>query len=143
VLRIALAVVIATISTLVSAGATSAAEVLVAFRTPSGNIGCVYDGGGTSAPVLRCDIRTSLRPRPHRPRGCDLDWGDSYTLSTRGRAVLTCHGDTAILQHARVIAYGTAWARGGFVCASSSVGLRCRNRAGHGFFMSRQHSYRF
>ena len=29
------------------------------------------------------------------------------------------------------------WSRGGFTCKASSAGLRCSNRSGHGFFLSR------
>jgi hypothetical protein len=117
------------------------ATTLIAFQTPSHNIGCVYasDGGGS----IRCDIRSRLRPLPRRPRGCDLDWGDSYSLQRNGRAILTCHGDTAILPRSRVLDYGATWSHGGFTCTSRAVGLRCRNASGHGFFLSRARSYRF
>jgi Family of unknown function (DUF6636) len=127
------------------AGAASAArtDTLVTFRTPSGNIGCVFSSGAGAPTYLRCDIRSRLEPRPRRPHGCDLDWGDSYTMNRTGRVQLTCHGDTAILPHARVLHYGKHWRSHGIVCRSRSVGLRCHNHSGHGFFLSRQHSYRF
>lgn len=117
---------------------------IATFRTPSGNIGCVYapaePGLGAS---LRCDIRSGLRPKPARPRKCDLDYGDSYELFKTGRPVVTCHGDTALDPHAPVLTYGRVWRRNGFTCTSKSTGLRCSNATGHGFFMSRRHSYRF
>jgi hypothetical protein len=117
---------------------------LVAFRTPSGNIGCVYAAAAGGQPTsLRCDIRSRLRPRPPRPANCDLDWGDSYSMNRIGRVVLTCHGDTAILPDARVLRYGTTWRRAGFTCSSSRAGLRCVNASKHGFFLSRARSYRF
>jgi hypothetical protein len=129
------------------AGAAGPAQAgksaLVTFRTPSGNIGCVYASGSGSPTSLRCDIRSGLRPRPHKPPGCRLAWGDSYSMNVTGRVVLTCHGDTAILPDARILPYGTRWRRGGFTCRSGTVGLRCENRSGHGFFLSRQHSSRF
>jgi len=118
------------------------ADVFLAFRTPSRNIGCTFDSGLASG-TLRCDIRSGLRPRPGRPRGCNLDWGDSYTLRVHGRATLTCHGDTAIVPGSRVLRYGMRWHRGGLVCLSRVTGLRCTNRSGHGFFVSRARSYRF
>ena len=122
----------------------AAGSTLISFRTPSGNIGCVYASGLGSAPSLRCDIRSGLKPKPARPRGCvDLDWGDSYELGRTGRATVTCHGDTAILPNARVLRYGTTWSRNGFTCSSRAAGLRCRNSIGHGFFLSRARSYRF
>jgi hypothetical protein len=127
-----------------AAGAAQAGKsTFISFRTPSGNIGCVYASGSGSPTSLRCDIRSGLQPRPHKPPGCRLDWGDSYSVNANGRVVVTCHGDTAILPNARVLHYGTRWRRGGFTCRSRIVGLRCENRSGHGFFLSRQHSSRF
>jgi len=113
-------------------------------RTPSGNIGCVFSQDGTGLKQsLRCDIRSGIKPRPARPKNCDLDWGDSYELRPTGRAILVCHGDTAIDPHAQVAPYGTIWHAGPFTCSSAAVGLRCSNGSGHGFFLSRGHSYRF
>ena len=138
------AVVAAAVAVGGSGSARGAARAtLIAFRTPSGNIGCVFDSESPTSASLRCDIRTGLRPRPAKPPRCDLDWGDSYTMSPRGRVVLTCHGDTAILPQSHVVRYGTRWSKSGFVCVSRVTGLRCTNRSGHGFFMSRAHSYRF
>jgi uncharacterized protein DUF6636 len=125
------------------APAARARTVVVGFRTPSGNIGCMFGSGFGGAPSLRCDIRSGLKPLPPRPKGCDLDWGDSFELRTTGRASVTCHGDTAIDPRSRVLRYGSTWKRAGFKCTSRMVGLRCRNRSGHGFFLSRGHSYRF
>jgi hypothetical protein len=118
------------------------AIVVLTFRTPTGNIGCVYSSG-LGPTNLRCDIRSRLHPVPPKPHGCRLDWGDSYTLRPSGRAVLTCHGDTAILKAAHVLPYGTNWKYGGFTCKSQLKGLTCHNRSGHGFFLSRARSYRF
>jgi hypothetical protein len=129
------------------AASTGAAQakgpVFVTFLTRSGNIGCGYSSG-MGPRSLRCDIASGLKPRPARPKGCvHLNWGDSYTMNARGRVAITCHGDTAIIKGSTVIAYGETWSRGGFVCLSRSIGLRCKNRSGHGFFLSREHSYRF
>jgi hypothetical protein len=115
----------------------------VTFLTPSGNIGCGYSSG-QGPRSLRCDIASGLKPRPNRPKGCShLAWGDSYTMNVHGRAVLTCHGDTAIIKGSKVIAYGKTWRRGGFECRSRTTGLTCKNASHHGWFLSRRHSYRF
>jgi hypothetical protein len=123
--------------------APSASAVVTQFRTPSGNIGCVYASDFGHRPSLRCDIRSGLEPKPPGPKNCDLDWGDSYEMGVTGRVYVTCHGDTAIDPRSRVLRYGRTWRKPGFVCTSKPVGLRCRNRGRHGFFLSRQHSYRF
>ena len=127
------------------AGGAPAASTLPQIRTPSGNIGCYYASKEQGIPAnLRCDIRTGLKPKPPRPKKCvDLEWGDSYELQLTGRTAITCHGDTAIDPRAPVLRYGKTWRRGGFTCKSLRIGLRCHNPRGRGFFMSKQHSYRF
>jgi len=110
---------------------------VAAFRTPSGTIGCVSESS------VRCDIRSGVRPRPPRPAACDFDWALGFSMGATGRASVVCAGDTAIEQGARVLRYGARWSRGSLVCLSRRVGLRCANRSGHGFFLSRGHSYRF
>lgn len=115
----------------------------VTFLTPSGNIGCGYSSG-MGPRSLRCDIASGLKPRPARPKDClHLNWGDSYTMNPHGGVTITCHGDTAIINGSKVIAYGKTWSRGGFECWSRTSGLKCENASHHGWFLSRQHSYRF
>jgi hypothetical protein len=129
---------------LASAATASTSARIQFFRTPSKNIGCIYSpaGGGLKA-ALRCDIRSGIKPKPARPKRCDLDFGDSYQLEKTGHATLVCHGDTALDPRAKVLAYGKTWRAGPISCASSQAGLRCSNGSGHGFFLSREHSYRF
>jgi len=114
--------------------AVAAATEIVPFRTPSGNIECMYAAIDGKAWV-RCDIRSGLVPVP---RGrCELDW-TGLSVGRTGRGTPTCAGDTTHDAHARVIPYGKSFRRGGFVCASAVTGLTCKNRGGHGFFLSRQ-----
>ena len=110
------------------------------IQTPSHNIGCLYQ---SSPAALRCDIRSGLKPPPSKPRGCTVDWTGGYQVGATGRAHKVCAGDTVLSANARVVRYGTTWRGGPFTCKSSTSGLRCKNRSGHGFFLSRQHSYRF
>jgi hypothetical protein len=118
----------------------SASAKFVFFQMPSHNIGCVYS---SSPAYLRCDIRSGLKPPPSKPKGCTVDWTGGYQVGPTGRAHKVCAGDTVLSPDARVVHYGTTWRDGPFTCKSSLSGLRCKNRSGHGFFLSRQHSYRF
>ncbi len=119
-----------------SAGTTS----FTFFQTPSHNIACAY----SSSPAnLRCDIRTGLKPPPGKPRSCMNDWTFGFQMGPRGAARTVCAGDTVFSPSARVVRYGTTWRGGSLSCASKRTGLRCRNASGHGFFLSKQHSYRF
>jgi len=108
------------------------------FRTPSGNIYCAY-----FAPQLRCDIKSGLKPLPPKPASCDFDWGAGFKLGATGRAYVSCVSDSVYDPSSKVLTYGSTWRTGTLSCASQQAGLRCRNGAGHGFFMSRAHSYAF
>jgi hypothetical protein len=99
---------------------------------PSRNMGCLYQ---RAARVIRCDVLSGLQPRP--ARRCELDWV-GITLSARGRARPQCAGDTAYDQRAPILRYGSSWRRGEITCRSARDGLRCVNRAGHGFFLARE-----
>jgi hypothetical protein len=134
----------AVVAVLALALATPAQAILLQFRTPTSNIGCVYSSEpGRTGPYLRCDILSGLKPKPARPRGCTLDWTFGFQMNRTGRARTVCAGDTAVDRHAKVLRYGHKWSAGGFSCASRRTGLRCRNRSGHGFFLSRTRSFRF
>jgi hypothetical protein len=118
----------------------SASARFVFLQTPSHNIGCLYQ---TSPPALRCDIRSGLKPPPSKPKGCTVDWTGGYQVGATRRARKLCADDTVLWPTARVVRYGSTWRGGPFACKSRSSGLRCKNRSGHGFFLSRRHSYRF
>ena len=135
--RLAFSLAVGAVTLVVAGPAEARIEFL---KMPSGNIGCVYD---SSPAYLRCDILSGLKPRPARPASCDVEWGDSLQLATRGRAKLVCHGDTVFDRSARVLRYGMTWTRGPFACTSRRTGLTCVNAVGHGFFMSRQSWSRF
>jgi len=129
---LALAVALAT-----AAASSASTEKTSAFRTPSKNIGCMYEPAGFGAKAfLRCDIRSGLVPKPKGK--CELDW-TGLGMTRRGKAHPVCAGDTVYDPHAHILKYGRTWKAGGFTCHSKRKGLRCSNRAGHGFFLAREH----
>ena len=117
------------------------------FKTPSGNIVCAFLTGGNVQPSVGCRIKSGLRspPTSRRPE-CSPAWGIS--LKATGRAQTdrsVCpgedEGDAGVLAYesmARVVGYGTTRSSGGIRCTSQSTGLTCRNKSGHGFFLSRE-----
>ena len=114
-------------------GAT-AAQALVQFASPSGNIGCVL----AKADGVRCDIREKEWRAPPKPSWCDVDWGGGVQVGARRRASYVCAGDTT-LGASRKLAYGSSIRRGRYECFSRRTGMRCVNhRNGHGFKLSRQ-----
>jgi uncharacterized protein DUF6636 len=99
------------------------------FQMPSKNIGCA-----TSEGVLVCDILSGLKPEPKQK--CELDW-TGMEMERLGPAQPRCAGDTAYVQSAPVLEYGTSWSRDGFTCVSQENGLRCRNEENRGFLLAR------
>jgi hypothetical protein len=123
---------------LAASALASRAASLKGFQTPSHNIVCAaYDG---SQAWLRCDITSGLKPKPKRPKGCEFDFGGTLTLSATGRVKIGCVSDVVLPdpRKAPVLAYGKSWRHGPFTCKSARSGLTCRNKAGHGFFLSRE-----
>jgi hypothetical protein len=114
------------------------------FKTPSGRIVCQHtDGGRARDSFVACVIATGLKPAPpERPCTEGGYAGDRVFLGATDRvAVPDCAGDPGPLvarDQARVLRYGKTF-RGahGLRCTSRKRGLTCRNRRGHGFFLSR------
>src|SRR3954453_9091640 len=104
--------------------APAGASTVLMFRTPSGNIGCVFESGRSSgtASSIRCDIRSKQYRAPRRPASCDLDYGDSFEVGGTGRARPVCHGEPAIDLRSRVLGYGGTWQPSGVTCTSRMNG---------------------
>jgi hypothetical protein len=136
-------VVLALLGLVVGGGSALGASGAETFRTPSGNIYCAYEHYSFAPIDLRCEIRTGVKPLPPKPRTCDADWGAGYSMRQTGLAHVLCISDTIYDPKAKVLAYGRTWHGGGFTCTSQTTGLRCMNARGHGFFLSRGHSYTF
>jgi hypothetical protein len=104
------------------------------FQTPSGNIHCMFDA---EERVLRCDIAQFNGKSLPRPKDCELDWGSSFYLGARGKPGGVCHGDTVQAPTNPKLEYGKSWSKAGITCVSRPTGLRCVNRDGRGFELSR------
>ena len=84
--------------------------------------------------MLRCDIFSGLRPAAASSVRARL----GRRLHGAKAATPTCAGDTVNDPKAPVLPYGRVWKQGSFTCLSSCMGLSCANRAGYGFFLSRE-----
>ncbi|MGD9572897.1 MAG: DUF6636 domain-containing protein [Thermoleophilia bacterium] len=119
---------------------SATATAITRFATPTRNIACAGDKR-----EMRCDIRVTNATPPPRPASCNFDWGQAYVITPgkrKGRGL--CASDTVLPspgQRIRILRYGTSirFGPGGqIVCISRRTGLTCRNKAGHGFTLSRQ-----
>ena len=139
---------VATVSgVLAAAGSSSPAASLSTpgyFRTPSGNIQCY--GRSTGPSFVHCGIKSGFKPAPPR-RGPTCTDVDRISLGATGRSRLgpsICPGEDggdsgpyAPTSVSRVLGYGKTWRGGVISCTSTVAGLTCRNKSGHGFFLSR------
>jgi len=115
------------------------------LKTPSRNIVCGYGIDQHGHASMECGVKSGLKPPPRRIH-CDAgDPNDKRVgLTDTGRATpVLCAGDPGPLlpqieAKAIVLQYGRRITFGGITCSSAITGLTCRNRVGHGFFLSRQ-----
>jgi hypothetical protein len=123
------------------ASSPAAAQSLVHFRSPSGNINCIMFGGGAE-----CVVKKQSWPRlPPRPASCDLDWVPN-NLSISGTRVFVgaCRGDVGPLCYTgsacRTLGYGRSVTLGKVRCASARSGVTCRRVDGRraGFRVARE-----
>jgi hypothetical protein len=147
--RLLLAIAVAAIAllalgSLATASSSKAKDTYLDFRMPSNNVFCAYVVSSSPyAKYLRCDIMSGIKPKPSS-RGCvEGSRGFSADIDVTGKATFPCSSDTVYNKRARKLVYGKTWRKGGFTCKSKLAGLRCSNLSRHGFFLSRQHSYRF
>ncbi len=114
-----------------------AADELHAFRSPTGNVSCLFALGDSAE--VRCDLTELNRSFTTPPADCDLEWGDSFSIGEMSkRGSLVCHGDTVIDPQAQVLEYGSTLGYFGIVCTSAKTGMSCVNNQGHGFSVARK-----
>lgn len=120
--RLATTAALATVAAAAAAVPAMAADTAT-FQSPSGNIRCAYVSGQGVACVSRSNGRyATLRA-----------FGTSRTGFTSSR-----------LPGGRTLGYGRTWRASTFSCDSTVSGVSCRSSyTGHGFFLSRESSYRW
>lgn len=116
----------------------------VSFKSPTGNINCIYSDYDNK-PEVRCDIMQFTPSFKTVPPGTSNEVMTCTPAKLRGFTVSPsdaqgqafCPTDAAVDGEQVVLAYGQAFKRGGLVCASETSGVTCTNAAGHGFSLSR------
>jgi len=94
------------------------------FRSPSGQLGCMYYNDP--------DVPASVR--------CEWAGGNdrAVVVERTGKGKRIRITDTVMDPSARVLPYGATRRYGPIRCTSRRSGITCRNRAGHGFRVSVQ-----
>ena len=118
------------------AAAPAAADVFT-FETPSENIQCSVGVETEGTDILCTIIERNGQPAVPRSAGCLHDFGHTFLMYETGPVQPICeplNGNRDGFDRAE---YGVTGTFGGITCHSSQQGLECRNRDGHGFFLSR------
>lgn len=132
--RLACCLLVATTSIWLHVSPALAQDSADGFRSPTGNIQCMFFDDDAS---VRCNIADKTTPLPPRPQDCELDWGNDFSLDeTSRRGVLMCVGDTIVGDYPE-LAYGETFERGNISCVSERSGVTCTNVRGAGFALSR------
>jgi hypothetical protein len=94
------------------------------FRSPSGQLGCMYYNDS--------DVPASAR--------CEWSGGndEAVVVERTGKGKRIRITDTVMDPGARVLPYGTTRRYGPIRCTSRRSGITCKNRARHGFTVSVQ-----
>jgi hypothetical protein len=139
-----LALALAALLALGTAGSAVAKTILPGFRSPSKNIRCFRNAEPPG--FLHCSIvRSAYAARLTAYCGADpigVDWG-GFELGPTRKGSITCTGGVLYspgIQRLNdtILPYGRTWRSGPFTCSSRVTGITCRSRAGHGIFVSRQ-----
>jgi hypothetical protein len=129
---------------LTSAGLAASATRLPGFRSPSGNIKCLFVPGPPNfmlCTIAHADYAKKLVAYCASPR-IGVDWA-GFTLGPTKRGSVECAGGVLYdpaTQHPSYVTlpYGKTWRHSVFSCWSRVTGVTCRNHTGHGLFVSRQ-----
>src|SRR5947209_3295809 len=107
--------------------------VLPGFKSPSGNIKCLYVPGPPA--FLWCSIghanyAKKLTAYCAQPK-IGVDWA-GFSLGAKGKGGVECTGGVLYdpqTQHPRYVTlrYGKTWRHGPFTCTSATRGVTCRN----------------
>jgi uncharacterized protein DUF6636 len=121
----------------IAAGTAVAARDFIFWKSPSGNIICMYMAPTNLAQpgktFVRCD---ALQTNKGSSR--------SAQVAPRGRASIFQASDAAGGTPQPVLPYGKTFSRGPFRCTSKVAGMTCRSvRSGHGFTLSRERQLTF
>ena len=138
------------VTVLVLGGTASASATnLPGFRSPSGNISCLYipsaalgSGTGRTPATILCKLAHADYAKALQTGCKGLDWR-GFSLPAARKGAVNCSGGilyNPTTQHPSYItlAYGRTWRQKMFSCTSAVDGVNCSNPRGHGMFISRQ-----
>ncbi|MGF1663576.1 MAG: sigma-70 family RNA polymerase sigma factor [Kineosporiaceae bacterium] len=115
-----------------------AADGMVNFETPTGNIQCaVYDFGSFAPLGADCQVFEAEWAVPQVGE-CELDWVPTGVSLGEEATAGWCAGDTFLVADPRRQAYDTGLRAGPIECVVRTSGVTCRNvDTGRGFVVSR------
>jgi hypothetical protein len=124
-------------------GLAGPSSVLPGFKSPSGNIRCLFmpGFGFMYCTIAKADYTRQLIKYCAQPK-IGVDWA-GFTLGKKGKGSIECSGGAmydSSTQHPSFVTlpYGKTWKRSVFTCTSRINGVTCKNPSGHGLFIARE-----
>jgi hypothetical protein len=121
------ALVAAVVGALAFTAAAGATGMESGFQTPTHNIACEADTTPLGGHVLHCVVFSAGGSKGQK----------TWSMAATGRAHVA-FVVANIATEVPVLRYGRTWSWRGIQCTSRRAGLTCRNRSGHGWFLSRR-----
>jgi hypothetical protein len=138
-----LVVIVIVILLVLATSAPATAATLPGFRSPSGNISCLFIPSNRGSPAtILCKLALADYASALQKRCRGLDW-HGFLLPAARKGAVNCSGGILYnpnTQHPSYVtlAYGKTWRQKMFSCTSQFNGVNCSNPHGHGMFISRQ-----
>ena len=147
--RLAAVLLVLGASALTFASLAGSATRLPGFRSPSGNISCLFvpsapldSGSGRTPATILCKLAHADYAQALQNRCKGVEW-HGFSLPAARKGAVNCSGGilyNPTTQHPSYVtlAYGKTWRQKMFSCTSQLTGVNCSNTLGHGIFISRQ-----
>ncbi|WP_370765834.1 DUF6636 domain-containing protein [Haemophilus sp.] len=113
----------------------SNSDSFISFRTANDAIYCSGDIPGLN-PKVECVTTIKGKPILPRPKDCEFEWGELFSVGATGKASLVCASDTPAVPDSQILKDGETIKGKGWQCTASGDSLTCSNQEKHGFKIS-------
>ena len=113
----------------------SNSDSFISFRTANDAIYCSGDLPGLN-PKVECVTKIKGKPILPRPKDCEFEWGELFSVGATGKASLVCASDTPAVPDSPILKEGGTIKGKGWQCTASGDSLTSSNKEKHGFKIS-------
>ena len=113
----------------------SNSDSFISFRTANDAIYCSGDIPDLN-PKVECVTKIKGKPILPRPKDCEFEWGELFSVGATGKASLVCASDTPAAPDPQISKDGETIKGKGWQCTASGDSVTCSNQEKHGFNIS-------